>query len=74
MTTLKSAQTKMQSIKDAAVDRIDHITTNEKIAGAAVMGVVAGVAATAIGTALYHGSEKATKTAKPVGKPAATKD
>ena len=74
MATLKSAQTKMQSIKDAAVDRIDHITTNEKIAGAAVMGVVAGVAATAIGSALYHASENASKTPKPVGKPAAAKD
>ncbi len=59
MFTTKSATKSMKSLKNAAVDRIDHITTNEKIAGAAAIGVAVGVAATAIGSSLLHSSETA---------------
>jgi hypothetical protein len=68
MITAKSAKKSMKSFKKAAVDRIDHITTNEKIAGAAAIGVAVGVAATAIGSSLLHGSETATKPKKADGK------
>jgi hypothetical protein len=64
MITAKSAKKKMKAVKAAAVDRMDHITTNEKIAGAAAIGVAIGVAATALGSSLLHGGETATKTAK----------
>jgi hypothetical protein len=66
MITTKSAKKTMKSIKDAAVDRMDHITTNEKIAGAAAIGVAVGVAATALGSSLLHGklSEKEGKAVK----------
>jgi hypothetical protein len=49
---------------------MSHITTNEKIAGAAAIGVVVGAAATAIGSAMLHGSD-AEKTTKAVKKPTA---
>jgi hypothetical protein len=73
MITAKSAKKSMKSLKKAAVDRIEHITTNEKIAGAAAIGVAVGVAATAIGSALLHGSDTATKTAKTDSKTPAAK-
>ncbi len=70
MITTKSAKKQATALKDAVVDRIDHITTNEKIAGAAVLGAAVGAAATAIGSAILHSgsSETVTKAAK---KPAA---
>jgi hypothetical protein len=66
MITAKSAKKKMTAVKDAAVEHMSHITTNEKIAGAAAIGVVVGAAATAIGSALLHSdtSENTTKAAK----------
>jgi hypothetical protein len=68
MITAKSAKKKMKSLKNAAVEQIGHITTNEKIAGAAAIGVAVGVAATALGSSLLHGSETAAKAAKPDSK------
>jgi hypothetical protein len=56
MITAKSAKTKMNAVKAAAVEQMSHITTNEKIAGAAVIGVAVGAAATATGSSLLHGS------------------
>lgn len=73
MITAKSAKTKMKAIKAAAVDRMDHITTNEKIAGAAAIGVAVGVAATAIGSSLLHSSDTTPKTAKTDSKTPAAK-
>jgi hypothetical protein len=74
MTTMKttkdqvisSAKEQATAIKDAVVDRVEHITTNEKIAGAAVIGAAVGVAATVLGSSLLHAStaEKNGKTAK----------
>jgi hypothetical protein len=70
MITPKDAKEQATAIKDAVIERIDHITTNEKIAGAAVLGAAVGAAATAIGSALLHNgpAETVTKVAK---KPAA---
>jgi ABC-type tungstate transport system substrate-binding protein len=73
MITAKSAKKKMKSLKNAAVEQISHITTNEKIAGAAAIGVAVGVAATALGSSLLHGGETATKTAKTDSKAPAAK-
>lgn len=69
MITPKSARKQATAIKDAVVDRIDHITDNEKLAGAAVIGLAVGAAATVIGSAILHNGSpeivtKATK--KPV--------
>lgn len=74
MTTMKttkdqvisSAKEQATAIKDAVVDRVEHITTNEKIAGAAVIGAAVGVAATVLGNSLLHAStvEKNGKIAK----------
>jgi hypothetical protein len=66
MITAKSAKKSMKSFKKAAVEQISHITTNEKIAGAAAIGVAVGVAATAIGSSLLHSGapEKETKAVK----------
>ncbi len=57
MLTTKSANKTLDTIKKAAVVRMDHITTNEKIAGAAVLGVAVGVAATAIGSSMLHATK-----------------
>jgi hypothetical protein len=73
MVTIKSAKTTMNAIKTAAVGRMDHITTNEKIAGAAALGVAVGVAATAIGSSILHSDKTATTAAKTAGKPVAPK-
>jgi hypothetical protein len=73
MVTMKSAKKTMNAIKTAAVNRVDHITTNEKIAGAAALGVAVGVAATAIGSSLMHGDKAATTSAKSAGKTVAPK-
>lgn len=74
MTTMKTAKDQVvntakeqaTAIKDAVVDRVEHITTNEKIAGAAVIGAAVGLAAAVIGNSLLHAGErdKATKPAK----------
>lgn len=69
MMTTKTAKKQATAIKDAVVDRIDHITTNEKIAGAAVLGAAVGAAATAIGNAMRHSGSTATVT-KAAKKPA----
>jgi hypothetical protein len=74
MITAKTAKTQLNTIKEAAVETMSHITTNEKIVGAAVIGVAVGAAATAIGSSLLHGSETPAKTAKPVAKAPAAKD
>ncbi len=69
MLNAKTAKKQMKAVKKAVGDRIDHITTNEKLAGAAAIGVAVGVAATALGSALIHGSTAA-PAAKPSKKPA----
>lgn len=71
MITKKEAVTQATAIKDAVVDRLDHITTNEKIAGAAVIGAAVGAAATAIGSALLHNNAPAKKVKPAAKKPAA---
>jgi hypothetical protein len=70
MLNTKNAKQQANAIKDAVVDRIDHITTNEKIAGAAVIGAAVGAAATALGSALLH-AHPADKVAKAAKKPSA---
>lgn len=74
MITAKTAKKTISAVKDAAVEQMSHITTNEKFAGAAALGVAVGVAATAIGSALLHGSDADAKTAKTTAKPAPTKN
>lgn len=66
MITAKSAKKKMNAMKNAAVEQMGNITTNEKIAGAAAIGAVVGAAAAAIGTSLLHGNtpEKGSKVPK----------
>jgi hypothetical protein len=54
MLDTKKAKTQIKAVKEAVSTRIDHITTNEKIAGAAVIGAAVGAAATALGSALLH--------------------
>ena len=71
MITKKEAATQATAIKDAVVDRLDHITTNEKIAGAAVIGAAVGAAATAIGSALLHNGSGDKKKKPAAKKPAA---
>ena len=71
MITKKDAVTQATAIKEAVVDRLDHITTNEKIAGAAVIGVAVGAAATAIGSALLHKNAPEKKVKPAAKKPAA---
>ncbi|MGC1469037.1 MAG: hypothetical protein WA793_06605 [Sphingorhabdus sp.] len=56
MITAKSAKKKMNAMKNAAVGQMGNITTNEKIAGAAAVGVVVGAAATAIAASLLNGN------------------
>ncbi|WP_219893232.1 hypothetical protein [Aquisediminimonas profunda] len=62
----KSAKDQFSAIKKAATERLDKISANEKIAGAAAMGIVVGAAAAAIGNSLRNDAEpmKATKAAK----------
>ncbi len=76
MITTKSAKDQLNEIKTAAVDRIDHLTTNEKIAGAAAIGVAVGMAATAIGSSLLHAntSDKDAQPKQPGNKATATKN
>jgi hypothetical protein len=64
MITAKSAKSKMKAVTAAAVEQMSHITTNQKIAGAAVLGVAAGAAATALGSAIMHnnGNETGSET------------
>ncbi len=73
MITAKTAKKRIKSIKKAAVEQLSHITTNEMIAGAAAVGVAVGVAATAIGSALMHGSDADAKAPKAPNKPAPAK-
>ena len=79
MMTTKSAKDQFKSIKEATIDRMDHVTTNQMIAGAAALGAVVGAAAigavvgaaaTAIGSSLLHGTEPQ-RAAKAVKKPTA---
>jgi hypothetical protein len=73
MITAKSAKSKMKAVKAAAVEQMSHITTNEKIAGAAAIGAVVGAAAAAIGSSMLHSSDKDAKTSKTDAKAAAPK-
>lgn len=57
MITSKEAKDKVIAAKDAAVEQLSHVTTNEKIAGAAALGVVVGAAAGVIGSSLLHGDK-----------------
>lgn len=70
MMTTKSAKDQFKSIKEATIDRMGHVTTNQMIAGAAALGAVVGAAATAIGASLLHGTEPQ-RVAKAVKKPTA---
>ena len=76
MLTTKTAKNKMVAIKAAAVEQMSHVTTKEKIASAAVIGVAVGAAATAIGSSLLHrsASDQASKAAKPATNAASKKD
>lgn len=64
---ISTAKEQATAIKDAVFDRVEHITTNEKIAGAAVIGAAVGVAAAVLGNSLLHASEP-DKASKPVKK------
>ena len=66
----KTVKDQFASIKEAAQGRLDRISTREKIAGAAAMGVVVVAAATALGSSLRH-DPAPTKAAKTAKKPAA---
>jgi hypothetical protein len=70
MTTMKTAKDQATAIKDAVVDRVEHITSNEKLAGAAVIGAAVGVAATVLGSSLLHANDPE-KNGKTTKKPAA---
>jgi hypothetical protein len=70
MITSKEAKDKVIAVKDATLEQLSHATTNEKIAGAAALGVVVGAAAGVIGSTLLHG-EKDDKQLKSTKKPAA---
>lgn len=70
MITAKTAKNKMKDLTSAAAEQLSHVTTNEKIAGAAALGVVVGAAAAAIGSSLLH-SDKPDKDVKAAKKPIA---
>ncbi|WP_373476084.1 hypothetical protein [Sphingorhabdus sp.] len=76
MLTTKTAKDKVVAIKAAAVKQMSHVTTNEKIASAAVLGVAVGAAATAIGSSLLHRStsDQAPKAVKTATNAASKKD
>lgn len=74
MITTEAAKKQIETIKQAAVDKMDHITTNEKIVGAAVLGVAVGAVAAAIGSSLLHGGDEPAKNDTVDGEPDATKD
>ena len=71
MITTESAKNKMKEMTAAATEQLSHVTTDEKIAGAAALGVVVGAAAAAIGSAMLNSDAPAKKTAKAAKKPAA---
>ena len=70
MITVKTAKNKMHEVTAAAAEQLSHVTTNEKIAGAAALGVVVGAAAAAIGSALLN-SDAPEKAPKSANEPAA---
>jgi|GWRWMinimDraft_5_1066013.scaffolds.fasta_scaffold316406_1 hypothetical protein len=76
MLTAKTAKNKIVAIKEAAVEQMSHVTANEKIAGAAVIGVAVGAAAAAIGSTLLHrsASDQDTEVAKAGANTASKKD
>jgi hypothetical protein len=55
MLNAKTTKKQIKAVKKAVSARINHITTNEKLAGAAAIGVAVGIAATALGSVLIHG-------------------
>jgi hypothetical protein len=69
MMTTKSAKRQFKAFKKMAGNRYDSIGTNEKMAGAAVLGVVIGVAS-ALCRSLFDGSTSP-KVAKAGKKPTA---
>ena len=71
MITSETAKNKMKDMTTAAAEKLSHVTTNEKIAGAAALGVVVGAAAAAIGSAMLNSDAPAKKTTKAAKKPAA---
>lgn len=66
MITTKSAKKQLNVMKKAAIKRMDNITTTEKLAGAAVLGVAVGAVVTAASSALLkaHPTDKVAKSAK----------
>lgn len=71
MITSDTAKNKMKDMTAAAAEKLSHVTTNEKIAGAAALGVVVGAAAAAIGSSLLNSDTPAKKATKAAKKPAA---
>ena len=67
----ETAKNKMKEMTVAASEQLSRVTTNEKIAGAAALGVVVGAAAAAIGTAMLNSDTPAKKTTKAAKKTAA---
>ena len=55
MVATKSAKTRFKAFAKMAGDRYDNIGTNEKVVGAAVLGVAIGVAST-LSRSLFDGS------------------
>ena len=71
MITSDTAKNKIKDLTAAAADQLSNVTTNEKIAGAAALGVVVGAAAAAIGSAMLNSDSPSKKTTKAAKKPAA---
>jgi hypothetical protein len=65
-TVIKQAE----AIKDAVIDRVEHITPTEKIVGAAVIGAAVGAAAVAVGSAMLHSDPTPAVPKKAADKPA----
>ncbi len=65
----KAAKKQIKAVKKAVTSKINAITPNEKIAGAAVIGAAVGAAATALGTAMLH-QDQTKKQTKPSQKSA----
>lgn len=66
MITVKSAKKTIKAMKSSAAKQMDHMSNNERIAGATAIGVMVGAAATAIGSSLLlvRASARNKKTAK----------
>ena len=70
VSTAETVKNKAKDMTAAAAEQLSKVTTNEKIAGAAALGVIVGAAAAAIGSAMLNSDAPAKKTTKAAKKPA----